>query len=113
MGDIVPLIKHGLFESQCSADRRDYECGTRSIVGLALAAMNPSADRKGFCGLVNCIIFYCYFMIGKIYLNLRIQRLLRIRNFVRGKIVVKMYFWQFSLKSIFLLFLCHLNQPSA
>ena len=49
MGDLVPMIKHGLFESQCSGLSSEYECGARSIIGLAMTIMDPTLDRLTVC----------------------------------------------------------------
>lgn len=49
MADLVPMLKHGLYESQCSGDKAGYECGSRSIIGLGMTVMDPAADRMGVC----------------------------------------------------------------
>ncbi|XP_052102318.1 uncharacterized protein LOC127735918 isoform X2 [Mytilus californianus] len=53
MADLVPMLKHGLYESQCSGDKAGYECGTRSIIGLGMTVMDPAADRMGVCSQLN------------------------------------------------------------
>ncbi|XP_063434047.1 uncharacterized protein LOC134715647 isoform X2 [Mytilus trossulus] len=53
MADLVPMLKHGLYESQCSGDKAGYECGSRSIIGLGMTVMDPAADRMGVCSQLN------------------------------------------------------------
>lgn len=57
MGDLVPWIRQGLEESTCSGEEAGYECGMRSIMGLALTVANPGMPRMTVCRYTLNIIY--------------------------------------------------------
>lgn len=69
MGDLVPWIKHGLQESTCSGEEAGYECGMRSILGLAVTVMNPAVPRMTVCRYTLSIIYQIKFHLKSVILS--------------------------------------------